>query len=95
MSDTIDCPKCDHVMFPCGSHEDEGETECDECGFQFVVQVEYQPVYATVCVEHTYGEFEPRQASTGKLVPCRSCMYCGDLQVGQYPLKESVRECPQ
>jgi hypothetical protein len=75
--DTIDCPKCEHEHNPCGSHdEDSGEMECEECGFRFRVEIEYDPSYLTWCVEHEYGEFGMHKARNGDLVECRFCVYC-------------------
>lgn len=74
--DTIDCPQREHEHTPVGSHdEDSGEMECEECGFKFIVQIDYDPSYYTSCVEHEYGPSETR-ASRGELVECRFCIHC-------------------
>jgi transcription elongation factor Elf1 len=51
------CPKCHHAHEACGSdEEDSGKKECDECGFEFIVEIEYLPVYETTCVKHDFGD---------------------------------------
>ena len=73
MSD-YECPKCKHEFDACGNHEeDEGEQECDECGFKFEVEIEYTPHYDVWCVVHEYGE--PTVSRTG--VRASFCVYCG------------------
>ncbi len=77
----IECPKCEHEHEPCGSHEDDsGETECQSCGFKFIVLVEYEPIYSTSCVEHEFGEFK-KVACRGELVDSRFCQHCGMCQL--------------
>jgi transcription elongation factor Elf1 len=79
--DTIDCPKCEHEHLPTGSHEDDsGEMECEVCGFKFEVEVEYDPVYSTRCVEHEYGPFEQKSDRRGELVEGRFCVHCQTCQ---------------
>jgi len=74
---TIDCPKCEHEHEACGSHEDDsGEWECEECGFKFNVEIEYDPSYITTCVEHEYGHFDMYPDGRGNLVKCRFCVHC-------------------
>lgn len=52
----IECPKCKHEHEPNGNHEDDaGEWTCDECGFKFLVEIEYEPTYSTECKEHDFG----------------------------------------
>jgi hypothetical protein len=75
----IECPKCKAETEPCGSHEDDaGERECDECGFRFVVEIEYDPSYSTSCVEHEYGEFGV--CGSGR-VSARFCKHCQKCQL--------------
>nr|WP_319555971.1 hypothetical protein [uncultured Vibrio sp.] len=46
--DTINCPHCDHEHQPSGCHEtDDGEWECENCEEEFVVLIEYNPMYST------------------------------------------------
>lgn len=74
--ETIDCPKCEYEHNPCGSHEEDyGQWECDQCGFSFSVEIDYEPSYTTACVTHEWGEFEIR-ASRGRDVECRFCIHC-------------------
>lgn len=75
--DTIDCPKCECEHSPTGSHEDdEGEFECEECGFLFNVYIEYDPSYYTSCVEHEFGEYGLHADRNGEMVNCRFCLHC-------------------
>ena len=75
--DTIDCPKCEHEHNPSGSHEDDaGEMECEECGFAFRVEIEYDPAYYTQCVEHEYEAFRPVTIRDGSIVIARFCKHC-------------------
>ena len=69
---TIDCPRCKHEHEPIVSHEeDEGKQECQECGFKFNVEIEYDPDYITSCVECDYG---PVTIVGGEMVVmCRHC----------------------
>ena len=76
--ETIDCPKCSREHTPSGSHEDdEGEMECDGCGFVFIVEIEYEPSYETRCKEHKFGEFKPFTTRAGETVIAKFCEYCG------------------
>lgn len=71
--DTIDCPKCGCEHEPSGSHDDDaGEMKCEECGFAFRVEIEYDPSYSTSCVEHDWGDVE---IAAG--VPVKFCKHCG------------------
>jgi len=75
---TIECPKCKHDHEPSGSHDDDhGETECQSCGFKFVVEIEYEPSYSTSCVEHEYGHVLTRHDRRGDPIECRFCLHCG------------------
>jgi len=69
---TIVCPKCEAEHEPIGNSEDAGETICDECGFAFFVEIEYDPVYSTQCVDHEFGLWDDRS----RLRFCVNCMYC-------------------
>jgi len=72
-----ECPKCKTEYNATGSHEDdEGERECDECGFKFIVEVEYDPTYDTHCVEHQYGEVETFHDG----FRFRRCEHCGKCE---------------
>lgn len=80
--DTIDCPKCEHEHEPTGSHEDDvGEMVCENCGFKFLVEIEYEPSYFTHCVTHEYGEFGLHTTRAGELVECRFCKHCQMCQL--------------
>lgn len=78
---TIDCPKCGYEHEPTGIHEDDsGEQNCDECGFNFFVEVEYSPSYSTCCMDHEWGPFEIRHLR-GEPIECRFCNYCDKCQL--------------
>lgn len=86
----FECPKCNTEYEPVGNHEDDaGEYTCDECGFVFRVNIEYDPVYETVCAEHEFGEWRAVSEIVG---PCtkllvgtsdeaRFCRYCGHCEL--------------
>lgn len=75
MIDQYECPKCGVVYEPVGSHEeDAGERECEDCGFLFIVEIEYEPTYSTRCVEHQWGEPEHHWPYTA-----RYCQHCGSV----------------
>ena len=80
--DTIDCPKCEHEHQPSGSHEDDhGPWECDECGFAFEVEIDYEPSYWTSCAKHQYGDWQHRPTRSGEMVECRLCDHCQHCQL--------------
>lgn len=61
----IECPKCKHEHEPHGNHQDDaGEWTCDECGFEFVVEIEYEPTYSIECREHDFGPWGNVQGAT-------------------------------
>ena len=55
--DTIECPKCKHEHWT-GGQEDSNEMACEECGFRFVVEMEYVPDYETHCVNHSWSTWQ-------------------------------------
>lgn len=76
MSD-YECPKCNHEYEASGSYEDDhGEQECENCGFQFIVEIEYDPSYSTRCVTHEWGEVQQIARHSGKSVNARLCIHC-------------------
>ena len=82
MSDTIDCPRCKHEHEPTYSHEDDhGKWECDACGFEFDVEIEYESRYDTCCQEHQYGAFEFHTVRSGETVEARFCIHCEACQL--------------
>ena len=84
MSD-YECPKCKTEYEASGSHEeDSGERTCDECGFQFVVEIEYDPSYYVYCVECEFGEYEHRETSRGA-GEFRFCKHCGACEMKTNP----------
>lgn len=79
---TIDCPKCNHEHKPTGSHEeDKGTTECESCGFQFYVEIEYEPTYSTSCVTHQMEVPKQIQASNGETINVQFCKHCGHCEI--------------
>lgn len=72
MSD-YECPKCGATYEAVGSHEeDAGEHECEDCGFKFIVEIEYEPCYSTRCVVHEWVELE-----RGSVFTFWQCEHCG------------------
>lgn len=62
MSSTIDCPHCEHEHEATGCNEtDESNHDCEGCGKEFEVLIEYDPDYSTSkmpCkVDHVFGEW--------------------------------------
>lgn len=75
MSD-FDCPKCGAEHDACGNHEeDHGERECDQCGFKFFVEIEYDPSYSVTCVQHEWV-FE----RCGNNCQGNRCKYCSTIE---------------
>lgn len=51
------CPRCQSEYEACGlKDQDAGEHMCVDCGFKFIVIIEYEPIFDTVCVEHEFNE---------------------------------------
>jgi len=87
----IDCPKCGEEHEPIGSHEeDSGEHECENCGFKFVVTIEYDPEYYSRCVTHEYGEWKPVPARGGEIVTARFCGHCGACELSDELKREGT-----
>lgn len=77
MSECIICPRCKHEHYSTGSHDDDsGEHECDECEFRFHVELEYEPSFTSLCVDH---KWVPSQFLPGRVF----CKYCESLKVGE------------
>lgn len=75
--DTIDCPKCEYEHIPTGSHEDDaGDFTCESCGFEFIVEVEYDPSYSTACKTHSWGEYHAHTLRSGRTETVRFCEHC-------------------
>jgi len=80
----IECPKCKEAIEPYGNHEeDAGEHECDDCGFKFIVEIDYEPSYSERCVEHKFGEFKTVKDRCGCNCVARYCEYCGSCELKQ------------
>lgn len=74
--DTIDCPKCEHEHEPSGSdEEDSAEWECENCGFAFKCEIEYEPSYITHCVTHEFGDVQTIEDG-GTTYRYRRCKHC-------------------
>lgn len=81
MSSTIDCPKCGHEHEPTGSHEDDaGEWICEQCEFQFWVEIDYDPYYTTACSKHEFGDYGAQNTSNGPVM-ARFCKHCGACEI--------------
>ena len=74
----IECPRCKHEHDPAGNHEDDScDMECDECGFEFSVEIEYDPSYVSTCKVCEFGGIR-----TGKSgVKYRACEYCSKVKL--------------
>jgi len=76
--EVIECPRCKHDHEPAGNHEDDsGDMQCDECGFEFSVLVEYEPSYSSTCKVCEFGGVR----TSGKGVKYRACEYCGRVKL--------------
>ena len=65
--DEIECPKCCLRTDVDSPGEAEGEWTCEECGFKFIVEVEYEPTYWVTCKTHEYSP------DARGLVSCKWC----------------------
>ena len=74
----IECPRCKTEHEPHGSDEDAREWTCEACGFVFLVEIEYEPIYSERCVKHEYGDWV-----TGDTLTYRSCNWCGNFEILQ------------
>ena len=73
MSDDVLCPKCKEPHECNGIHEDDaGDWECEKCGFHFIVEIDYEPIYSETCKIHEYGE----KKAVGKWIAA-FCIHCG------------------
>lgn len=78
---TIDCPQCEHEHDPTGcDDEDSGEFKCEQCGFEFLVKVEYEPSYSTTCKIHKWSEIKVFTSSFGNFQG-RICEYCQTYKI--------------
>ena len=80
----FECPKCKAEYNATDSPDDAGEHECDECGFVFIVEIDYEPSYDATCLTHEFGEWETFVATSRSLIgehELRSCKYCGKCEV--------------
>ena len=77
MSGTINCPKCEYEHAPSGSHEDDiGERTCDNCGFKFHVEIDYDPDYSTSCVKCEFNEDWKKVIHRGQERKICHCVNC-------------------
>lgn len=79
----IECPRCKHDHEPAGNHEDDsGDMQCDECGFEFRVLVEYDPSYSSTCKVCEFGGVRTGQVGLrSQGVRYRACEYCGKVKL--------------
>ena len=78
-----ECPKCKTEYNAVGCYDDDnGEHDCDECGFKFVVSIEYEPEYSASCVTCEFGDKE----KIGTRHFARQCIHCGAVDL------DSIRE---
>lgn len=92
MSEIITCPKCGHVHQPPQSrHADSWPMKCDECGFEYEVQVFYQPHYSTHCIEHEFGPVQLVQL-INNMAEVRFCVRCYQCDAKMIALRSSEAE---
>lgn len=80
----IECPKCEHEHEPTGSYDDDkGEFTCEECDFEFIVEVEYDPSYSSSCKTHSFGPFKvmPAIHLLRPELTAKFCEYCGACEI--------------
>ena len=78
----IECPKCKYEHETEGIHEeDSGEWSCDNCEFKFTVEIEYDPIYTSTCIEHEWGEWETKHNTSYGPITIRNCKYCYECEV--------------
>ena len=73
-----ECPKCKTEYDVTGCPDDVGEQQCENCGFLFIVEIEYEPTYDATCVEHSYSESRRSPIFVGLL---RVCEYCHHAEI--------------
>ena len=73
----IECPRCKTEIEPDGTSEDAREWTCETCGFVFLVEIEYEPIYSESCVNHEFGDWETRDPT----FTYRSCKWCGKHEI--------------
>ena len=75
MSD-YECPKCRAEHNASGNHDDDaGEQTCDECGYKFIVEIEYDPSYSTRCADHDWKPYTSGAGLIGE-----RCEVCGTFK---------------
>lgn len=79
MSD-YECPKCNAEYNAeynaSGGHDDDaGEQICEECGYKFIVDIEYDPSYSTRCAEHDWTPYTSGAGLVGE-----RCRVCGGIK---------------
>jgi frataxin-like iron-binding protein CyaY len=75
----IECPKCKATIEMCGSHEDdEGDCECETCGFGFNVEIEYDPTYIVTCQTHQWDDWRLAKSAEGFVF--RQCHLCDAVE---------------
>lgn len=73
-----ECPKCSYENPMTGCHEtDEDEYECQDCGFEFVVEIEYDPSCSTSCKACDFAEWCADESyPDNEIRQCRICGHC-------------------
>lgn len=72
-----ECPKCGIGYDASGVHADDiGERECEICGFTFIVEIEYEPIYSVACKVHAFGD-----KVTHPLGHYRTCKLCQQIKL--------------
>ena len=70
-----ECPKCKAEYVAAGNDEDAGEHICEECGYKFIVEIEYDPSYSTRCAEHDWKPYRSGFGFVGQ-----QCSVCSTLE---------------
>ena len=77
MSD-ITCPKCGCEHEPEDPAEDAGDWTCEDCGVEFVVAVEMEPIYTVTCKVHNWGEWRD---TVYEVDMWRVCLLCDAMEM--------------
>lgn len=82
MSDCVCCPKCLHeVESPClPSQNQQYPLTCASCGFEMLIEVEWQPNYSVQCRDHRWSDPVGMVDFANCTLTCyRNCQTCGHV----------------
>ena len=77
MSNEVECPYC-KSEFDVHDHYDSGEYECPECNKDIWIDVEYEAIYQSSCLDEDH-DFQPIVVIGRK---CKRCSRCGQFKIG-------------